>query len=202
MRDAFPPCKARGEVLEYLCAKEQENETLGWSAIATGCHLENGLTSGLLGFDLTWESAAVYGRGDERFPCSTLGGNGEAVLKVLEALQDGAGVDGFLYRPEFMATQNEILAALENVQGKKWDVVKAEVDECVREGGRRMEKGFFDGAMMLLERNVLFGEVGNVDVWTNRRPRGLGENGGRLGDVVKTVVAGLERDGRADCGCG
>lgn len=43
-------------------------------------------------------------------------------------------------------------------------MIKAQVDECVREEKTRTVKGIFDGAIMLLERKILYGEVGNMDL--------------------------------------
>ena len=192
--DAFPPCAARAEVLSYLRETGQENEDFQWTGIATGCLLENGLVDGVLGFDLVWKSATIYGDGEEEFPCSTVDGIGRAVLDVLEGLEGGKYAREYLYRSELVTSQNEILVMLEKVG--KWDVGRAEIEECVREGERRMEKGFFDGAMILLERYVLFGGVGELKHWGEK-----GENF-ELGRVVKGVFEGLERNGKADCGCG
>ena len=192
--DAFPPCAARAEVLSYLREKSQENEKFRWTGIATGCLLEKGLVDGLLGFDLVWKSATIYGDGKEEFPCSTVDGVGRAVLDVLKGLEEGRYAREYLYRSEFVTSQIEILMILE--KGGKWDTGRANVEECVREGDRRMEKGFFEGAMVLLERNVLFGGIGEMGLW--------GNNGGKseLERAVKGVFERLERDGKADCGCG
>ena len=148
--------------------------------------LENGLVDGLLGFDLVWKSATIYRDGEEEFPCSTLGGVGRAVLDVLKGLEEGRYEREYLYRSQFVTSQNEILMILE--KGGKLDVGRANVEECVREGERRMEKGFFEGAMVLLDRNVLFGGIGEMEHWGHNRE--------------KFELERLERDGKADCGCG
>ena len=192
--DAFPPCAARAEVLSYLRGKSKENQRLQWTGIATGCLLENGLVDGLLGFDLVWKSATIYGDVEEEFPCSTADGIGRAVLDILAGLEEGKYAREYLYRNEFMTSQYEILMMLEKVG--KWDVGRVEIGECVREGEMRMEKGFFDGAMVLLERYVLLGGVGELKRWEDK--------GGKseLERVVKGVFEGLEWNGKADCGCG
>ena len=156
--------------------------------------LENGLVEGLLGFDLVWKSATIYGDGKEVFPCSTIYGTGRAVLDVLQGLEEGRCAREYLYRSEFVTSQNEILMILE--EGGKWDVNRANVEDCVMEAERRMEKGFFDGAMILLERNVLFGGIGEME------HRGHDRENFELERVVKGVFERLERDGKADCGCG
>lgn len=75
----LPPHRARAEVLLYLQDRAKAAERFSWTALATGCLFDKGLKDGLLGFDLTWQSATVYATGDERFPCSTLRDVGQAV---------------------------------------------------------------------------------------------------------------------------
>ena len=197
IRDAFPPCAARAEILDYLKEKSGQWKGFTWTALATGCPLERGLADGLLAFDMTWKSATIYGGGDETFPCSTLRKIGEAVVQLLGELQEGRREE-YLYRCEFITSQNAILAAIEGIEGRSWDVSKAEVGECVREGKTRMDKGFFDGAMMLLERNILYGEVANMDVWTESSRI----DDVKLEQVIKDVIDQVERNGKPDCGCG
>ena len=201
VRDVYPPCAARAEVLDYLRLKGEEHG-LRWTGIATGAMLETGLSEGLLGFDLMWKSATIYGTGEERFAASSLDWIGSTIFGVVEDFQRDRGeeVGRYIYAPEFLLSQNEILTALKEVEGRKWDAIIADVEECVREGERRMEKGFFDGAMMLLERNVLFEGVGGGEAW-KAAPGGTGRNG-RLGEVVRGVVDRLERDGRGIVGVG
>lgn len=108
---------------------------------------------------------------------------------------------GYLYEAEFLNTQDEVLSALEGIGGKEWETVNADVDECAREGDRRMEEGFFDGAMMLFKRNILFEQIGDVEVWSNSQ-RGLKGKKKSLEDAIMKVMAIFEKNGKGDCGCG
>lgn len=120
--------------------------------------------------------------------------------QLLKELQEGRGQDEYLYRCEFITSQNEISAAIERTEGKSWDVTKAEVEECVREGETRMKKGFFDGAMVLLERSVLYGELENIDRWKKSEiPR---NEDVKLDQVIKVLMNQVERNCKPDCGCG
>lgn len=197
IRNAFPPCAARWEVLEYL-KRRSKQEGLGWTALATGCHLDKGLIEGLLGFDLTWRSATIYGSGNELFPCSTLKWIGSALVKLLGYLEHGRVRNEYLYRSEFVTSQNDILASLQEANELEWNVSGAGADECVQEGTRRMEKGFFDGAMMLFERQVLFGQVGEMNPWMDELPA---VDPGRLEKAVHAILEN-SGEGRPDCGCG
>ena len=60
------------------------------------------------------------------------------MLDVLEGLEKGKCVSEYLCRNEFKTSQNEILMMLKKIG--EWDVARAEIGECVREGERRMEK--------------------------------------------------------------
>ena len=192
----YSPAKARAEVLEYLKQKEE----IQWTAIATGCLL--GGFKGLFGLDTLWKTATIYGTGEESFPCSTLPWIGKVVLQVLEDLQkERGGKHGrYIYRPELVTRQNELLAVVEKFDGNKWEVMRAHVSECKVEAEKRMEKGFLDGAMMLKEREVLFGEVGDLDVWEQVDENSL-ERGRKLEGVVRLVTEKMKGDDGADCGC-
>lgn len=121
--------------------------------------------------------------------------------KICLALGDDSAKNKYLYRAGFMTSQNEILASLRRLTGRNWTVSHVEVAECVREGEKRMKMGFFDGAMMLLQRSVLFeGALGNMSAWEQDVPP-LTERA-ILDAAVKGVLAELDRDGKSDCGCG
>ena len=121
------------------------------------------------------------------------------MMQLLEELQEGKGRGEYLYWCELQTSQNGILAAIEAIEGKSWDVTKAEVDEGVREGKTRMERGFVDGAMMLLERMVLYGGLGDMDLWGKHEIPG--NDNLKLEQVIR-VVMNQNVDGRPDCGCG
>lgn len=202
LRDHFPPIKARAEVLECLKTRSEAVEGFGWTAIATECLLEHSLLQGLLGFDLTWKSATIYRPGEERFRCSSIHWIGQSTARVLRDLRaPKSRTTRYLYEAESLTTQNAILSALERIDGKKWDTVKAVVEECVREGDRRMEKGFFDGAMLLLERIVLFGQTGDVEVWSRSQRECQGREKSLKHAIMKTKED-FKKNGKGDCGCG
>lgn len=103
-----------------------------------------------------------------------------------------------------MTCQNKILAALERSSRQEWSIGNAEVKEAVREGNMRMEKGFLDGAMVLLERKVLFGRLDDVGVWQKAKADVNGQKhaGNVVGKAVEQVLLELEKNGEMDCGCG
>lgn len=110
------------------------------------------------------------------------------------------GQDRYFYTAGFLTCQNEIVEALETSSRKEWSVGRADIGEAVRGGEVIMEKGFLDGAMMLLERSVVFGKLDDVEIWQKGE---LGQRGNdNLTKAVEEVLMELARDGEADCGCG
>ncbi len=65
-----------------------------------------------------------------------------------------------------------------------------------------MEKGFFDGAMMLLERNVLFEKLASVDAWEGQEAEDREQRPKSLGRAVRKVAERLERNWGVDYSCG
>lgn len=102
--------------MQYLREKSREHKKFSWTALATGCLIEEGLKGGLLGCDLRWSSAMVYESGWERFACSTLRGIGEAVREILMNGEDGRNM--YLHEAGIVTCQYEILAALETRSGR------------------------------------------------------------------------------------
>ena len=201
--DRLPSHKARAEVLEYLKEQAEVNESFSWTAIAAHCILEQGLKKGLLGLDVKWQSAKIYGTGDERFACSTLTDVGHAVEEMLVSGYETA-TNQYLYRASFVTTQSEILAAFERIMGKNWTNGYADIAECISEGRKRMGMGFLDGAILLLERSILFdGNLNDVDVWKQTvRITDEAERQEALDVAIRGVLSSPERAGNPDCGCG
>ncbi len=71
----------------------------------------------------------------------------------------------------------------------------------VRQRRRRVEKAFLDGAMMLLERGLLFGEGGDLGVWDQKNESERTRKQ-RVEKIVKLVVQRVNGESGANCGCG
>jgi hypothetical protein len=57
----------------------------------------------------------------------------------------------YLYIESFTITANQLLASLEKVTGKKWQVTHVNAEERKREGMEKMAKGDFSSAMLLIQ---------------------------------------------------
>ena len=105
--------------------------------------LSRGLEDGFLGFDLKTKTATIYDSGDTMTNFSMLDAVGQATVGILTHPKETA--NRYVFINSFRATQNDILNALENVTGEKWNVKKTTCEEESRLGREKMEKGDWSG---------------------------------------------------------
>jgi hypothetical protein len=157
----IPKYAGRQRVMEHLQHNVTEaNPDFSWIGIATGYTLDTNLISGDLGFDMQWHSATIHGVGTEPFAASSLARVGQTVTKVVQHWND---IDShYVYAAGVITSANEILRACERVTGREWTVGNHDVEDSVREGISRIERGFPDAGMALLERSILYDEQLNA----------------------------------------
>ncbi|KAF2206378.1 hypothetical protein CERZMDRAFT_108064 [Cercospora zeae-maydis SCOH1-5] len=197
----LPPLRGRWQCINYL--KELGDKgAIEWVAPATGIQLDQAIISGNIGFDLKWQSVTVHGTGNEEFAASSTQWNGKVATAITSNWDNVK--NQYLYAPGMITTVNTCLAALQNATGQKWERGDNDVEDMVREGERRIERGFPDAGMFLLEKSVLCDEsLNTVGPFREKdAKRMLGMEGEKLEDVVKKVVHDFKHDGKGDCGCG
>lgn len=196
----LPKLKQRVEAIQYL-QKLSSADRLSWVAIATGCRLDQGLQSGRLGFDLKWHSATLHGSGNESFAASSTAWTGRVVTAVIDRWSDMR--NQYIYACGLVTSANEVLNALERSTGKEWEAGRGEVGDCVREAERRIDRGFPDAGMFLMERSVLYDEsLGAVGPFKDQDAKTkLGLSGEKLDDVVRAAVHRHSHAGDGGCGC-
>lgn len=133
----LPPLQIRADIVEHL--KAQESSGFSWTAIITGQFFDWGLANGFLGFDLVKHEAMIFDEGDCPFSVCTLPLIGAAVANAL--MKPEATANKYVYVSSFTTTQNEILAALENVQGVPWEVQKIQSKSKVHEAQETLKAG-------------------------------------------------------------
>lgn len=225
----LPPSRERARVIQYLKdAQGQSDRGVGainggerdaatngegratdgtgakleWVAAAVGCILDQKLISGDLGFDLKWQSATVHGTGSEQFAVTSLARIGVVVDSIIQRWE--AVKNRYLYACGCIATANQIVEFLQKSTKKAWEVGKVDTADCVREGQRRIERGWPDAGMFLMERSVLYdGGVNGVAAFLEsdaRRLLGLDEESTEA--IVEHAVHEFTHHGKGDCGCG
>ncbi|KAK3074027.1 hypothetical protein LTR53_003866 [Teratosphaeriaceae sp. CCFEE 6253] len=200
LQHRLPPLAERARVIDYLRDLADQGR-IEWVGIATGTPLDHGLQSGNLGFDLKWQSATLHGKGTERFAASSTGWIGRVVSQVVKQW-DGVR-NQYMYAAGLVTTANDVLECLERRTGQQWTADRGDVEDCIREAEQRVERGFPDAGMFLMERSVLYDEgLDAVGPFIGRDAKpvlGLGEED--VDDVVKSAVHAHKHLGKADCGC-
>ena len=196
----LPPLRERAKVIDRLRDLEYQGR-IEWVGVATGVALEYGLASGNLGFDLQWHSATMHGKGTERFAASSERWVGKVVGQGVKQWEDVR--NRYLYAAEVTTTANEVLECLERSTGSWWEAGRGDVDDCVREAERRIERGFPDAGMFLMERSVLYDEDLDavVPFVSQDAKEMLGLRVGIVERVVEGAVHAHKHAGKGDCGC-
>ena len=152
--------------------------------------MEQGLQLGLAGFNIQTNEALIFDGGNRVFSNSNLGQIGNAVVAVLSKPE--ATANEFIYIDSFTATQNEILAELETVTGKKWNITNTTSEAATKEGQELLGKGeIFPGLLMLLKTiNLGDGFGSNFPKHATYANAKLGLTKQSLKESAAAVVAG------------
>lgn len=191
----------RAKVINHLKAVSRQNKDFEWVAIATGYTLDTNLISGALGFDMQWHSATVHGIGTELFAASSLQRIGHVVAKVLEHWEQVK--NQYIYAAGCITCAEQVLRCAETVTGKEFSRGNHEVQECIREGEARIDRGFPDAGMVLLERSVLYDE--KMDASKPFREKNANEilqlETEKVEEIVSRAYHDLMHHGKPGCAC-
>ena len=185
----MPLYRAKKRVREHLQRLvEGEGATLSWTSIVCGHFFDDGLASGLLGFNLKERKVELVDGGEVKWSSTTLGTIGEAVVQVLERPDESR--NKLLYIQSFCVSQNQILGVLERVVGSKFEIERVDSEEYIV----RKKKEVDENPENKHAREDLVSIVGIVDSnWEKRRDFAnglLGIRGDDLEEVVRRVVEG------------
>lgn len=201
LQERLPPYKERARAIEYLQQLSDKGE-IEWVAVATGTVLDRGILNGNLGFDVKWQSAALAGNDNVRFPGSSTPWDGKVMAAVIKHWDKVK--DQYLYVAGLTVNAREILKSLEKARGKEFAVGRGDVKEHVSEAHKRFKQGFPDAAMYLLERSVLYDEdLANTEPFEKHDAKEkLGLEAEKLEDIIKAVMHDYEHHGgQGGCGC-
>ncbi|KAF2114540.1 isoflavone reductase family protein [Lophiotrema nucula] len=197
----LPSSAERAKVIEYLHRQASINAQFEWAAVALGCMLDSKLRSGDLGFDLQWRSATVHGTGTEVFAASSIGRVGLAVASLIRQW-DGVK-NSYLYAAGVLTTADDIVACLRTATGSDWSVDHADVEECTREGHSRIDRGFPDSGLFLLERSVIYDEkLSASEAFRYRSANDMLQlEPETLQSIVDEAYHEFQHRGKVACGC-
>ncbi|KAF2721032.1 hypothetical protein K431DRAFT_339061 [Polychaeton citri CBS 116435] len=173
--------------------RSKERFGFQWAAVATGCTLDRGLSSGDLRFDLKWQSATIHGAGDEAFAASSCAWIGRVVLSMMEHWEAIQGQ--YIYAAGTLTNMNEVISCLEESSGKRWEVGRGDVEDCIREGE--------SAGMFLIQRSVLYdSSTEAVRSFRMADAKGVLElDCERVRDIIDSARLESEKQGKGDCGC-
>lgn len=115
--------------------------SLTWTSLVSGHFFDYGLEEPLLGFDIKASppTAQIFDDGNKKWSTSTRQRIGEALVAVFEHEEQTA--NRMLYIQSFRVSQNEVLAALEKVSGKKFEVSRVSSEEYIAQKQEEMKRG-------------------------------------------------------------
>lgn len=202
IRDRIPKYAGRAKVLEHLQNNiSKAAPDFDWVGVATGYTLDKSLIGGDMGFDMQWQSATIHGTGDEPFAASSLNRVGQVVRSVCQHWDEIKR--HYIYAAGVVTSANEVLEAAENVTNSKWTVGNHDVEDSVREGTARIERGFPDAGMALLERSILYDEQldASAPFESSNANNLLKFNPEFVDTIVETAYHDFQHHGKPGCGC-
>ena len=197
----IPQYAGQAKVIDHLKATAEAHPNFEWTAIATGYTLDTNLISRNLGFNLEWHSATIHGTGTELFTASSLKRVGQVVASVISHWDEIK--NQYIYAAGVITSANEILRSAEETTGREFRVGNYDVDECVAEGRKRIERGFPDSGIFLLERSMMYDERldASAPFKTQSSNYVLGLEPESVEDVVAKAYHDPRHHGKVGCGC-
>ncbi|XP_014553813.1 hypothetical protein COCVIDRAFT_29069 [Bipolaris victoriae FI3] len=150
----LPKHAERANVINHLKNLSDASPSFEWTAVATGYTLDTKIINGDMGFDVEWQSATIHGTGMELFAASSLARVGQVVARVLANWEKTK--NQYIYAAGTIISANEVLESVEELTGQEFAVGRYAVEECVEEGRKRIERGYPDSGLALLERSILY----------------------------------------------
>jgi hypothetical protein len=133
----LPVVGQKNQVTDYLKAKEDK---ISWTAVIVGAFFDWSLRmQNPLGWNIPEAKAMVYDTGDYEYEATNLDKIGEAVAAILAPEHERKTTNEYVYVNSFTITQNQVLAALEEASGKKFDVTK-DTSQGTRERALEIQK--------------------------------------------------------------
>jgi nucleoside-diphosphate-sugar epimerase len=153
----FPMAGAKAKITADVRAKEGTGLT--WTAICTGIFTDVGLATGFMGFDLKGHKATVWDDGNHKFSSTPRENAAKAVVCVLKNPEVTA--NKYVYVSSFEISYNDIVAALEKIQGVKYEIEHTTTEKEVEAGREALASGNFMAAGKLLMAANLNDGYGN-----------------------------------------
>jgi hypothetical protein len=109
----------------------------------------------------------------------------------------------YIYAAGLITSANEVLRAAERATGREWTTGNYDVEDSVNEGQKRIERGFPDAGMALLERSILYDKQLNASAAFKTQSSNdvLELSPESVEEIVDKAYHDLQHYGKPGCGC-
>jgi len=146
--ELVPLYKQKTAVREHLTQLSSQHPDFSWTSLVCGHFFDYGLQTELLAFNVPKATAEIFDGGDVKWSASTLAQIGKAVVGVLRKPEETR--NKMLYMQSFCVSQNEVLAELEKVSGKKFKDEQLSSEEYIKGKKDAVDKGDRDATEQMV----------------------------------------------------
>ncbi|KJR84962.1 NmrA-like family protein [Sporothrix schenckii 1099-18] len=144
------------KVVDLLEEKSKAKPSLTWTGISNGHFFDWGLDRHMFGIDAAKRTATIYDSGNEPFQAANLPFIAKAVVATLQQAggnpADDKTANQYLRIASFLPTQNELLAAVQELTGSAdgWTVKHVDSAEVQKKAAEKLAAGDFSVFVDLL----------------------------------------------------
>ena len=181
------------QMVEQVKVLAAANPSFTWSALATGNFIDYSLKKyPAFGFDLEKRTARLIDDGTEPISATTLEDIAVAVRSILQKPEQTA--NKYLHIRSTEVSQKQILEALEELTGQKWNVEYQDSQDLFEKGKDMFARGNRAGMLNLLVVQLFAKGAGRSIVVSRDRSDNelLGVREKDVKEVVRTVLADMD----------
>lgn len=147
--DLIPLYGGKKVVRDHLVSLTQkprpDGSTIAWTSLVTGHFFDYGLKSGLLSIDLQKGWTRIFDAGTYKHALTKLADIGMATAKILQQADNPRLKNKLVYLYGLQTTQNDLLAAVEEVTGKKFEKEVVNSEDFIKENKAKLKNKPDDG---------------------------------------------------------
>ncbi|TVY81249.1 putative pinoresinol-lariciresinol reductase [Lachnellula suecica] len=174
--------------VDYLIELAAKHEWFSWTGISTGLFFDWNLVTPLFGLNLAAKRATIFDSGNEPYSTSSL----SFIGKIVAAALTNASVtkNRYISVSGFTTTQNEVLKAVEEVTGAKFEVTSTKTAEVEKVADEKMAKGDYSAFIEYLVQYLMADGKGSAVKGNKEALAELGLEEEDMKALVKKIVGG------------
>ncbi|KAK5996947.1 hypothetical protein PT974_02295 [Cladobotryum mycophilum] len=160
----LPFASSKKDIFTYL--KSKESQGISWTTVYTGIFLDwlgqaLELGQGIIGFDLDNFKATRFDSGEERSDSTNIATVAKAVVAILQNADLTHNQQVYVHSHRL--TQNQVIAAIERIAGKKLNISEASSLELAEQGRAEMARGELRSGSLNLVTAAIYAPWGFAD---------------------------------------